>query len=230
MVPCHVMRNLLNQWKLFLPLLLAALVVAIVVLLGMAELHEEIVEPSSMQMDQHMQALVHAEASGWLTGLMFALTWIGSPLAMFSAVPLVTAWMWWKRMREDAVLLLVAMVGGGALDAALKLHFRRVRPEVPWAFVHEHSFSFPSGHSVLAVTLYAMLVYLAMRRLRAAAVKTVVVLVALLLVLGIGFSRIYLGAHFPSDVLGGYFVGAVWVAGVIAADWWVRREGGSRRA
>ena len=80
----------------------------------------------------------------------------------------------------------IGIGGSGMLDLALKLHFKRIRPEVPWAFVSEHSFSFPSGHSVGAVVLYGILTYLLWSHLRAIWQRAAVILGALLLVIGIG--------------------------------------------
>src|ERR1022692_2626504 len=91
------------------------------------------------------------------------------------------------------------MAGAGALTAVLKLYFRRVRPDLPWAFVHEPSYSFPSGHSVLAVAVYGSLIFLGMRHLARTWERMAVCVVAGTSILGIGISRIYLGVHYPSD-------------------------------
>jgi undecaprenyl-diphosphatase len=125
-------------------------------------------------------------------------------------------------MKDDAVLVTAAALGGVALDEVMKLHFKRLRPDVPWAFVHEHSFSFPSGHSVMAMVIYGIIVYKTQDKLRSKWAKAALMLGALLMVIGIGVSRVYLGVHYPSDVAGGYFVGAVWLAAVISSDLWVR--------
>ena len=89
--------------------------------------------------------------------------------------------------------------------------------------MHEPSFSFPSGHSVFAVVVYGMLIYIGMRHLRRMRERVAVVVAAGALIFGIGYSRIYLGVHYPSDVAAGYFVGAMWLGTVVAADWYLRR-------
>src|ERR1017187_10872635 len=102
----------------------------------------------------------------------------------------------------------------------MKLHFKRLRPEVPWAFVHEHSFSFPSGHSVLAMVMYGVIVYKTQDKLRSRWAKAALMVGAFLMVAGIGMSRVYLGVHYPSDVAGGGFVGAgLPVAGIGSGFW-----------
>ncbi|MBS1998472.1 MAG: phosphatase PAP2 family protein [Cyanobacteria bacterium SZAS LIN-2] len=132
--------------------------------------------------------------------------------------------MWWLKRRDDAILVAAAALGGVALDEVMKLHFKRLRPDVPWALVHEHSFSFPSGHSVLAIVMYGIIVYKAEGRLPGMWAKTALTIGAMMMVAGIGVSRVYLGAHFPSDVAGGYFAGAVWLAAVIGSDQWIAKH------
>ncbi|MEO7028290.1 MAG: phosphatase PAP2 family protein [Acidobacteriaceae bacterium] len=218
------MRVLERKWKQAIGLLLIGLLASVTVLLAIAEFHEEIAEPFLAHLDTQILALVHAHTSPLLTAVMFRLTWIGSPAVLIPLIAALVLLLWWKQKRDEAVVLLAAMLGASALDTALKLHFKRVRPDVAWAFVHEHSFSFPSGHSVLAVALYGTLVYLGIRFARPAWLRVGMILGAALLIFGIGYSRMYLGVHYPSDVAAGYMVGCMWLVTVIGADWIVRRE------
>jgi undecaprenyl-diphosphatase len=194
---------------------------SLVATLGLVELHDEILKASFEQGDRAIQSWVHGFARPGLTGLMRVLSWVGSPFAAAPAVALAAGVLWWKRMKDDAVLVAAAALGGVLLDEVMKLHFKRVRPEVPWALVHEHSFSFPSGHSVLAMVMYGVIVYKTQDKLPSRWLRAALMLAALAMVVGIGVSRVYLGVHYPSDVAGGYFVGAVWLAAVIGADAWV---------
>src|ERR1035438_8007586 len=146
---------------------------------------------------------------------MYRCVWtsINSVLAVALAVGLL----WWWGLKDDAVLVAAAALGGVALDEVMKLHFKRLRPEVPWAFVHEHSFSFPSGHSVLAMVMYGVIVYKTRDKLRSKWAKAALMVGAFLMVMGIGVSRVYLGVHYPSDVAGGYFVGAGLLGGGVGS-------------
>lgn len=213
------MNWLRTSWKTFLGYLLFGLGVSLLLGLCLAEFREEIAEPLLTHVDAAMMQALHMDARPWLTLVMKTLTWIGSPAVIGPLLPVAAGILWWKKLRREAVLVLVSVVGGGLLDVAFKLHFRRIRPTVPWAILHEHSYSFPSGHSVEAVALYGMLFYLLAERKTAGWERALEGLAALALAGGIGLSRIYLGVHFPSDVMAGYFVGAVWVAAVIGADW-----------
>ncbi len=110
-----------------------------------------------------------------------------------------------------------ALIGGGVLDGVLKLVFRRQRPETAMDFLSKMSWSFPSGHSMGSLVTYGMLAYilvLAFRgrhRLQLAAMAGAVGLIC-----AIGFSRLYLGVHYFSDVLGGFSAGALWLSACIS--------------
>ena len=199
------MRSL---WKreLFAALLLVGFLVALVTTSGLVMLHDEILKASFEQRDQAIQSWAHGFASPKLTEVMRGLSWIGSPYVLVPTITLAAGLLWWRGQKNDAVLVAVAALGGEALDEVMKLHFKRLRPEVPWAFVHEHSFSFPSGHSVMAMVMYGVIVYKTQDKLRSQWAKAALMVGAFLMVMGIGFSRVYLGAHYPSDVAGGYFV------------------------
>ena len=194
----------------------------------LAEFHEEIAEPFLTGLDLAIMGFIHAHASPPLTQLALALSWIGSPLVLVPTVCFTAVLLWIALLRRDAALLILGVGGSGALDLALKLHFRRVRPDVPWALATEHSFSFPSGHSVGAVVLYGTLTYLAWSHLRGLWQRTAVVSAAFLLVAGIGTSRVYLGVHFPTDIAAGYTVGLLWLCPLLAgAEYVARTEGRS---
>jgi membrane-associated phospholipid phosphatase len=205
-------------------LLLIGLIMSIVVMLLMAKIHEEIAQPFLEHVDQQVMQVIHAHDTPGLTRLAFALSFIGSPLALVPGIASAAVILWAARQRRDAVLLIVAIGGAGLLDTILKLHFRRIRPNVPWALVREHSFSFPSGHSVGAVVLYGMITYLIWRHLRDFAQRTGVIAFALLLIAGIGASRVYIGVHYPTDVAAGYVVGLVWLLTLVGANEYLVRD------
>ena len=124
----------------------------------------------------------------------------------------------WRRQWKDLGLIVAAGLLTLALREGLKLLVHRARPELWQTEVHEDSYSFPSGHALGSVIAYGILVYLigrAFPRWRGTLWSIYVVLVAL-----IGYSRLYLGVHWPTDVLGGWVIGAVALAGLI---YWHRR-------
>ena len=190
----------------------------------LAEFHEEMMEPFLSGLDTSLMAAVHAYTGPQLTGTMEAFTFAGSLAGLVPIVGLLVIVLWIRREWSDGVMLIVAMLGAGLLMLGLKLHFKRVRPDVPWALAHEHSFSFPSGHSILAVVLYGVITYLLWTRVQDWVWRGVIILGALGFIACIGVSRVYLGVHYPTDVAAGYFVGLVWLGVVIVSDWDYRRR------
>ena len=210
------------MWRLYCWLLLAGLFVSALVMFALAALHHEVFKPAFMAADIRIQQAVHNHSSPDLTRLMFALTEIGSPRLLAPVIPLMALLLWWRGFRDEALLWMSATGGASLLTLGLKAHFHRLRPDLPWALTEEHSFSFPSGQSVFAVVVYSVLVYLTLRQRQRTFWRVLVTLGAMSLVFGIGYSRIYLGVHYPSDVLAGYLVGGFWVGSVIFADWYLR--------
>jgi membrane-associated phospholipid phosphatase len=119
---------------------------------------------------------------------------------------------------------LAAVVGSAALNQLLKALFGRPRPYFEHPLVLETSYSFPSGHAMESLVLYGMLAYFAVLTLRSWRSRTAVVFGAALLVLLIGFSRMYLGVHYFSDVVAGYAAGGVWLSTCITAMEFSRRS------
>jgi membrane-associated phospholipid phosphatase len=211
-----------DRWKLAGLYLLIGLVASGVILFLLAEFHEEITEPFLSHLDRQVMQAVHSHASAPLTAFMLCCTFIGSVKVFLPATVLIAALLWWRNHRADALFLLIAIAGAAALNFGLKVHFRRLRPDVPWALAHEHTFSFPSGHSLFAMVLYGTVSYLVMTRLRSRGARAAVLLGGLAIVIAIGVSRVYLGVHYPTDVAAGYLVGLIWLAAVIGSDWNLR--------
>jgi undecaprenyl-diphosphatase len=121
--------------------------------------------------------------------------------------------------RRGAVLVLVTLAGAGVLDLGLKELFARTRPQAFFDYyLAPKSFSFPSGHALFAVCFFGGLAALLSHRLRGRPAQILVWAMALVLIFLIGVSRIYLGVHYPTDVIGGFAVGTVWVASVALGD------------
>ena len=101
---------------------------------------------------------------------------------------------------------LLITVGITVLTNQLLKHIiRRVRPD-HLRLIKEGGFSFPSGHSMISIALYGTLIYIAYKYIKNKVIKTIIIVLLTILILGIGISRVYLGVHYPSDVLGGYFL------------------------
>jgi membrane-associated phospholipid phosphatase len=198
-------------------LLLGALLAAVVSLFLFGWLAEEMLEGDTQKFDMSVRNAVHQHAAPALTRVMQAFSFLGSVgTVSVLCVVILGAFLYFHRSRL-AALLGITMVGMGALDEALKLAFRRPRP-VAYFGPTPNSYSFPSGHAFGSVCFYGVLAAILATRVRGTAAKWSVWTVAILLMAMIGFSRIYLGVHYPSDVIAGYCAGAVWVAAVGLLD------------
>lgn len=137
---------------------------------------------------------------------------------------LIAGGLFWKRRAFLPLIgLYLAVIGSEAFTYLAKQWFARPRPEL--AYYLENSYSFPSGHATAAVSFYGFIAYYFYRRQKTRARKLMVLISALAIILLIGFSRLYLGVHYLSDVLAGYAVGLVWLAaGVGIGKWFAPRN------
>ena len=160
--------------------------------------------------DAPLMLAIHQFSRPWLDTLMITITNIGFPGALVIA-PTAAIWLWWRRQqRVAAIALIVSIVGSALLSSLLKVLFARPRPAVFPPLTPETTYSFPSGHALAAVALFGFAAYLLWQQ-KQRIWAVFVVLFALL----VSFSRIYLGVHYPSDVLGSLSLGLLWLAVVI---------------
>jgi undecaprenyl-diphosphatase len=158
---------------------------------------------------------LHALATPWLDNLMNAFTTLGSSLVLVPAVVIAGLLLIRAGRAGGTLFLVVASLGSLLLNAVLKLFFERPRPIVDWA-VAPTDFSFPSGHTMNSAVVYGALAVIvwsvAGRR-----AGSVAVAVAVALAPAIGTSRIYLGYHYFTDVVGGLLAAVSWLVIVVAA-------------
>jgi membrane-associated phospholipid phosphatase len=145
-------------------------------------------------------------------------SWLGAPVLI--AVDLsVAVWLALRRKWRWFALWSIAIIGGVLLDEMLKLAFRRARPSVASEFISSgSSWSFPSGHAMNSLVGYAMLAFLLREHLTSARARIAVTIGAVILIVAIGFSRLYLGVHYLSDVTAGYLAGGAWVLACVMAE------------
>jgi undecaprenyl-diphosphatase len=124
-----------------------------------------------------------------------------------------------------ALLVAGAIAGGALVSEGLKMVFARARPDIVTHLAEVQSASFPSGHAMLSAVAYLTLGALLARAHRSKRVKALVMGAAILLTVLVGVSRVYLGVHWPTDVLAGWCVGAAWAALCWLAAWALQREG-----
>lgn len=142
--------------------------------------------------------------------VMIAITELGDTTVVVAVTMVVLLWLIWKRAWRTAAYWLIAIAGASALNTVIKVALHRARPG-ELLYSGWSAFSFPSGHSTINVVLYGFLAFLIAREIRPAW-RLAVALGAATLIFLIAFSRLYLGAHWLSDVLGGLAFGSAWLA------------------
>lgn len=194
------------------------LVLALLAIGLFAWLAEQMARGATQAFDEAVLLWLYERHTPWLDVAALEVTALGASLVVWMTLMVASAFLWATRHKLSVLLLWVAVVGGGILNSALKGMFDRPRPELfPWKTPYAGQSSFPSGHAMTAVIVYATLGYLVarleptplLRRLTLGIVAVVIVL--------IGLSRLYLGVHYPSDVLAGFVAGFAWATFCAAA-------------
>jgi len=173
--------------------------------------------------DRVLDAYLHARATPPLTTFFLIVTALGSIETIVLLGVVVAAFFAWRRRWLFLGSWLAAVAGSAVLNHLLKGLFERPRPYFEHPLLIETSYSFPSGHAMESFVVYGMLAYFVILTLRSWESRVAVVFGAALLVVLIGFSRMYLGVHYLSDVLAGYAAGGVWLSALITGVETIRR-------
>lgn len=177
-------------------------------------LAEEVAEGETQRFDVAMMQWINRHASEPLDELALEITVLGDFSVVAMLVLVSSALLWVSHHRYSVLLLWVGIAGSAPLIQVLKTVFGRERPQVfEWRGHYTvESASFPSGHSLGAFVAYVLLAYLVVRLQAGRRLRYLTIGITVLVVTLIGLTRIYLGVHYPSDVLAGYAIGLAWVA------------------
>jgi membrane-associated phospholipid phosphatase len=192
--------------------LVAGLVVAGLAIWAFVELFEDVWDRDPLvRWDAAAAAWVHAHTTPRGTRFFGALTQLGSStFTLMMAIAIAPAL---RRRRALLIGWLIAFFGGLALEGVLKAIMHRTRPPYAAALLHDISYSFPSGHAMASTIGFTMLAYLVSRLANLRGWRRASLYVgAGVLIVAIALSRVYLGVHYPSDVMAGFAAGAAWVA------------------
>ncbi len=191
--------------------------IAFAAALAFARIAREVAEGETSEIDRTVELAVHSLATPTMTLVMRGFTFMGSPLAVIPLAAGIIVWAVRKKETRAAVAFLVVLVMTEVLNVVLKSTFERARPTLFQEIETLHSYSFPSGHAMAAAAIYGMMGVVVARLAPTRRAPLVVGLPILILMIGI--SRIYLGVHWPSDVLAGFAAGAfIVLGGAIALD------------
>lgn len=162
-----------------------------------------------------------------LIDVLQAISFTGKPIFLVFSIGLPGLWIFLRGGHKLALFLAVTCLGGGVVDTIVKVAVGRPRPDIEDPIAHAFGNSFPSGHSMQAVVCYGALLLVFMPLL-SRRVQRIAIAATVLLALAIGVTRLALGVHFITDVLGGYALGAAWLAASVAAFEIWREERGRR--
>jgi undecaprenyl-diphosphatase len=216
--------NRYNRGYLGLHLVIGLLVFAAMTLV-LGEISEDIMngEPLTIA-DVQISNWLHTHRSPGLTTAFLIVTSFGSTMLVSLIAVSVGLYLLWRRQPYWVAAIWSAVFGGMLLNRYLKLLFYRPRPRFEDAILAFSGYSFPSGHTMAATVLYGVLAALLVTKVRRLRSKVLIVISASLLIVLVGFSRMYLGAHYLSDVVGAIAEGLAWMALCLTAVYSVWRH------
>jgi undecaprenyl-diphosphatase len=194
--------------------LMLGVAIAIAFAAGLAWLATEVIGGDTLRFDLAVRQTIHSLATPALTAAMIVASASGESYVLLPLSAAIVFAFWRSGHRHRAILFTIAMTGALLVDEALKLAFRRARPQSFFDYPLPHSYSFPSGHALFSVVFFGTLAALISPGLRTKWRKGLLWAAAALLAAIIGFSRVYLGVHYPTDVIAGYAAALVWVLAV----------------
>lgn len=213
----QLLNQLLMRHGHFLSLVLLAVVIGAAWVfveladeLGEGELHA--IDLAILELFRNAQNPSDPIGPPWFEVLMRDATALGGVLVLSLLVVSTVLALWMERHRRAAAWMAAAAVGALALSTLFKNLFMRERPDIVTDTIMPLGYSFPSGHSMLSAAVYLTLGALLTHVVPHAPTRTFVLFMAFLLAFVTGISRIYLGVHFPSDVLAGWTLGLAWAA------------------
>ena len=216
-----------DTWLLITVLTLAAL------LLAFGLIAQEVVEGEPLWLDRALLLAFREPANlavpigpSWLPDAARDITSLGSTIVLGIVLLAVVGYLLLAHKRAAAWLMLGSVLSGLAVNSLLKYAFARPRPDVVPPAVEVFTASFPSGHAALSAITYLTLAAILGRTQPAVSIRIYFVVLAAFVTGLVGVSRVYLGVHYPTDVLAGWCIGAAWALGCWALTSWLQSRGG----
>lgn len=191
--------------------LFIAFLISFVSLLGFGIMALLVSKHTIITFDRNIISYVQGFETPWLTNIMKVFTFIGGtiPAVVISLLAIFILYKVFKH-RSELVLFIAVILGANILFVTLKQLFHRARPDLH-RLAEASNYSFPSGHATMAFALYGVLTFLLWRHISTRFGRTILIILSVFMILAIGISRIYLGVHYPSDIIAGYFISAFWL-------------------
>ena len=174
-----------------------------------AQLSDDVLDREAFAFDKTVLLWIHSFASPTGDRLMHSITTLNNPDFVSIVAGITLILLLWQRCYPEAKAFVIDCAGGVILSYGLKSVFGKTRPDLWESAIKEVSFSYPSGHALGSTVLYGFLAYLFATRFPK--FSWLIYLLAVLLIGAIGLSRLYLGVHWPTDIIGGYGIGFLWL-------------------
>jgi undecaprenyl-diphosphatase len=173
-----------------------------------------------IQFDSTVISFIQGFESPMLTIIMKFFSFIGSTSSVI-VLSLFILFFLYKVLhhRSELILFISVVLGSSILNMVLKLFFHRARPDLH-RLIEIHGYSFPSGHAMSAFAVYGVLSFLLWRHIPTRSGRIFLTIISTTMIISIGISRIYLGVHYPSDIIGGYLISGFWLT---LAIWFYQR-------
>ena len=210
-------RRIIDRITTFEPMTLILVAVAAGGLFLFLQLTGEVMEGDTHAFDERLLLLLRTTSEPgtpvgpyWLAHAVGDITALGGLTVLSLMTIIITGYLLLAKRPAIAIFTFLSVLGGWALSSLLKIGIARPRPDIVPHLVEVHDLSFPSGHAMLSAATYLTLGALLSSALPSRITRLYTIAVAVFLTFIIGLSRVYLGVHYPTDVLGGWCAGATW--------------------
>ncbi|MBD1807722.1 phosphatase PAP2 family protein [Microcoleus sp. FACHB-SPT15] len=205
-LPSRVREHLL---PLLLTIRVAGFLLAALGLWLFSAIADEILDKESFTFDKEILLTLRELHTPVLDKVMLGFTFLGEPVILLIVCLVIGTWLLTRGQRSQATILIIAASGAVALNTLLKVLFGRARPMLWERVVDVGQYSFPSGHAMISMVIFGIIGYLVSSKFPLWRIG--IISLTILLVTGIGLSRLYLGVHWPTDIIAGYAAGLVWL-------------------
>jgi undecaprenyl-diphosphatase len=214
------------------PMTLAAVILAAALLLGFAKLANLAARDNAPAFDEWLIVALRTPGDlsnpigpTWVEEMMRDFTALGSTGVLTVTVLAIAGFLAMTRKSHTALLVLASVAGGVLISQATKWAYARPRPDLVPHGAEVFTASFPSGHSMMSAVVYLTLGALLARTQPDRAVKSYILVIAVMLTVLVGVSRVYLGVHWPTDVLAGWTLGGLWALLCLLVMLWLQSRG-----
>ena len=198
------------------------LIVYLLILSVVAWLCTEVWEKEAFSLDRSFLLWLHQFANPQLDRVMLFFTALGDPPTVVTIFLITSVWLLLKRRYSDEIRFAIVCAGGVIINQEMKLFFAKPRPELWPRLITDLTFSFPSGHAVGSMVVYGFLAYILAKELQS--YRLYIYAIASIFIVAIGLSRLYLGVHYPTDIIAGYGVGFLWLTTCLNLGFSFRRS------